>query len=122
MSTLTRAIKSKAVVLHKSGFAEHSSKGKFAIESFSKVLVDDASFNVTPRGPGILYLHDGAAEGGMFGFLLDATIWKAGSSTNVANTDSDTDLCAFDGGAFITVKNRLGGNRTVTGFFVYHTA
>ena len=111
----------KGIVMNvRNGAVQTDSLGGFKIHTLSQSLADDASVDVTPKGPGFLYLHDGAAEGGVIAFLADGTTFLMGSnSTNIAATDSDTDLCAFQNGSAIRIRNRLGGVRTVTAIFFY---
>jgi len=39
-------------------------------------------------------------------------------SANTANTDSDTDLCVYDGGSGIIIKNRLGASKVLRGVII----
>ncbi len=81
-------------------------------------LADDATFNLPDisAGHGIVTAHNstGGGESMYFAVNVDGAVTKIAGSTNTAATDSDTDLCVFDGGTFATVKNRLGSSRRVT--------
>jgi len=54
------------------------------------------------------YIHFIATSAGEVTLLTDC-------STNTANTDSDGDLCIYDGGSGIVVKNRLAAEKTIRG-------
>jgi len=49
----------------------------------------------------------------------DGAITSLEGSTNTAITDSDTDLCVYDGGTGAVIKNRLGASKTVGYTFDY---
>ncbi len=48
-----------------------------------------------------------------FRFKTDGTVVLISNSTNVASTDSDGNLCIYDAGSGIAVKNRLGAAKTL---------
>ena len=48
-----------------------------------------------------------------FTFDADGTILLVTNSSNSASTDTDNNLCVYDGGSGIIIKNRLGGSRVI---------
>lgn len=53
------------------------------------------------------------AERARFYFSSDGTVAFIDSSTNTATSDTDGNLCVFDNGTSVRIKNRLGGTRTL---------
>lgn len=52
--------------------------------------------------------------------IADGTVTlTADVSTNTAGTDSDGNLCCYDGGSGAVIKNRLGSAKTVSYSFKY---
>jgi hypothetical protein len=49
----------------------------------------------------------------------DGTVTLITNSANVANTDTDTNLCIYDGGTFAVIKNRLGATKRAQVTFTY---
>ena len=52
-------------------------------------------------------------EYALFSFTTAGVVTLIQNSANVANTDSDTDLCIYDGGTGIVIKNRLGAQKKI---------
>jgi hypothetical protein len=52
-------------------------------------------------------------EWAQFRFTSAGVVTLIDNSTNVANSDSDTDLCIYDAGSGIAIKNRLGSSKNV---------
>lgn len=82
-------------------------------------LADDASFSLpdASSGWGFFQIGDGQ-EYALVSWTDAGVVTLISNSTNVANTDSDTDFCIFDGGTSVTVRNRLGSTLNV--MFDYH--
>ena len=80
-------------------------------------LVDDASVVLTSGiyGWGEVYAYNGSTidQWAEFIFNGDGTVYLKSNSTDVANTDTDSKLCIFDNGSGVTIRNRLGGARTI---------
>ncbi len=71
-------------------------------------LADDGTVNLPNATSGMVFVSCNA-EAGMWLVQNDGAVTKISGSTNTAATDSDTDLCVFDGGGTTAfVKNRLG--------------
>jgi hypothetical protein len=74
-----------------------------------KTLADDGTFNVPDATSGWGQVK-GGGEYLEFRWAADGTVTLlTDCSANTANTDSDTDLCAYDSGTQVIIKNRLGG-------------
>ena len=54
-----------------------------------------------------------------FRFSADGTVTLITNTVNVVNTDTDTNLCIYDAGSGIAVKNRLGGTKVIA-FAIYY--
>lgn len=54
-----------------------------------------------------------------FSVKVDGTVLLRMNSANVVNTDSDGNLCIYDGGTGAVIKNRLGSSLTVRYTFNY---
>lgn len=78
-------------------------------------LADDGTFNL-PAGVGGHVWVSCNAESGWWNVQTDGTCSLIVGTTNTAATDSDTDLCVYDGGTYAIVKNRLGA----TGRIIVH--
>ena len=71
-------------------------------------LADDGTVNLTDATSGIVFVSCNA-EAGMWLVEVDGGCTKIAGSTNTADTESDTDLCVYDGGGTTAiVKNMLG--------------
>jgi len=56
-----------------------------------------------------------------FRFTSAGVVTLIDNSANVANSDSDTDLCIYDAGSGISIKNRLGSTKKVAYEINYYT-
>ena len=82
-------------------------------------LADDASFNLPASSDG-LGLVKAASQDTLFTVGIDGTVVISGNTTLVAATDTDNNLCVFDGGdGYATVKNRLGAAQKVKVIYYY---
>ena len=72
-------------------------------------LADDGSVRLPDAVNGIVHVQCNA-EAGTWKVQEDGSVTKISGTTNTADTDSDTDLCVYDGGTFAIVKNRLGAS------------
>ncbi len=81
-------------------------------------LADDGTVSLPDATSGMVFVSCNA-EAGMWLVQADGTVTKIAGSTNTAATDSDTDLCVFDGGTRGTVRNRLGATGEIR-IFYYH--
>ena len=74
-----------------------------------ETLVDDESYVHTTKvaGFGTVMIGDNQ-EWATFRFSADGTVTLIANSANVDNADTDGDLCIYDVGSGIAVKNRLG--------------
>lgn len=71
-------------------------------------LADNGTVNLTDATSGLVFVSCNA-EAGMWLVEADGGCTKIAGSTNTADTESDTDLCVYDGGGTIAiVKNMLG--------------
>lgn len=71
-------------------------------------LADDGIINLPNNASGIVTVTS-STEIGIWKTNADGSVILLHGSTNTAATDSDNNLCVFDGGLFAVVKNRLGG-------------
>lgn len=99
------------------------------IDSSSNIItINDLNNYITSESvddDGFLDLEDGVAgfgivqagdneEYAIFTFTSAGVVTLLTDSTaNVANTDSDTDLCIFDNGSNVRIKNRLGSAKVL---------
>ena len=98
--------KSNAVVEIGEGSLERQVAGVSVNDEASISLPDSAS------GWGFVQVGDGQ-EYALFSFTSAAVVTLVSNSANVVNTDTDTNLCIFDGGTSVTIKNRLGSDEIV---------
>lgn len=91
--------------------------------SDSTALIDDASVVLTNGiyGWGEVYVFNSGTidEWAEFIISTDGTVYLKSNSTDVANTDTDNKLCIFDNGSGVTIRNRLGGVRTIK-YIIHH--
>lgn len=73
----------------------------------SNIFLDDATVSLPDERYGVVIVSCNA-EAGMWLVESDGTCTKIVGTVNTADTDSDTDLCVYDGGTKGIVKNRLG--------------
>jgi hypothetical protein len=72
-------------------------------------LADDAEISLETGKAGFGHIMIGDnQEYAWFAFTSAGVVTLITNSTNVANTDSDTDLSIYDGGTAVNIKNRLG--------------
>lgn len=81
-------------------------------------LADDATVELPDATDGMVFVSCNA-ESGMWVVNADGTVDKVSGTTNTADTDSDTDLCVYDGGTAGTIKNRLGAVGVTRAFYFY---
>lgn len=79
----------------------------------SQSVADDGTITLTTSKTGILRVFTDSEYAECF-IKADGTVTLLYNSANVANTDSDTNLCIYDGGTGAVIKNRLGDTKTVT--------
>lgn len=81
---------------------------------YSQTVADDGSITlpVTVAANAIVLVSSGD-EAGLFAVGTSAAVVKVAGTTNTDNADTDTKLCVFDGGTAATIRNRLGGSRTI---------
>lgn len=83
-------------------------------------LADDGTVNLPDATSGVVFVSCNA-EAGMWLVQNDGTVVKISGSTNTAATDSDGDLCVYDGGSTqAIVKNRLGATGEIRIFYFYN--
>jgi len=59
-------------------------------------------------------------EAGMWLVQNNGTCTKIAGSTNTAASDTDTNLCVYDGGTAAVVKNRLGTTGEIRIVYYYN--
>jgi len=89
---------------------------------YEAALIDDGVLDLPASdsgGHGWVQAGDGE-ETMFFTYTSAGVVTKlADSSANTANTDSDTDLCVFDNGSNIAIKNMLGATKAIKGVIWY---
>lgn len=89
----------------------------------STVKADDESIVLTNgiSGWGEVYAFKSGTieEWAEFIISSDGTVYLKSNSTNVVTTDTDGKLCIFDNGSGVTIRNRLGGSRTIK-YIIHH--
>lgn len=92
-------------------------------DSDSTVSADDASIVLTNGiyGWGEVYAFNAGAIDEWAEFIIssDGAVYLKSNSTDVVNTDTDNKLCIFDNGTGVTIRNRLGGTRTIK-YIIHH--
>lgn len=96
------------------GVLQTFTQGKVGLISKSSSLIDDASYDITPKGPGFLLVAAEDDEAVLIAFEAGGTVLKVAGTSNTADTDSDTDLSVFKSSANVRVRNRLGSTKVVT--------
>jgi hypothetical protein len=79
-------------------------------------LADDASTTVLAHASTTGFLHVQAGDDDEWArcrFNSSGTVVLEANSANVANSDSDTDLCIYSTGGNLVIKNRLGSTKQV---------
>jgi hypothetical protein len=82
-------------------------------------LADDGTVDLPDATDGFVFVSCNA-ECGMWLVQANGAVTKISGSTNTAATDSDTDLCVYDGGTKAVVKNRLGAVGTIRIVYFYN--
>lgn len=94
-----------------------------AYESNDISRADDESILITngAYGWGEVYAFNAGTidEWAEFIISTDGTVYLKSNSTDVVNTDTDNKLCIFDNGSGVTIRNRLGGARTIK-YIIHH--
>jgi hypothetical protein len=82
-------------------------------------LADDGSFDLPNASAGFGFVMAGDGEEYVqFTWTSAAVVTLIDNSANVVNTDTDTNLCIFDNGTAVRVRNRLGAAKDIV--FDYH--
>ncbi len=92
-----------------SGFAKIDNSGSLSMS-------DDATVTISSSRNGsalILVYEVGSGIGALFFTCFGLAVTKLAGTSLTANSDSDGDLCCFNSGHTITIKNRLGATKTV---------
>jgi hypothetical protein len=97
---------------------------KWRIYSKKSSMEDDATISLPIGKIGFVLVSDETdkAQTGLFSVFSDATVVKIGGTSNTVATDTDAKLCVFDGGTSVSVRNRLGGTKTIGIVFIYFDA
>ena len=80
---------------------------------FNGVIADDGYLDIRPSKFGFGFAMDEDGDYIQFSFTADGTVVDIASSANATNADNDGDLCVFDGGTFIRIKNRKGSAKKI---------
>ena len=81
---------------------------------------DDGEITLEPSTSGVGWVQIGDNEEfTQFRFSTDGTVVLFNETTNVTNTDTDGNLCVFDNGTGVTIKNRLGSEKTIKYHYDY---
>jgi len=87
------------------------------IHAEESIILDDGSISIAASQSGwgeVFAFNSGTfAERARFYFNSDASVVLIDNSANVVTTDTDTNLCIFDNGTSVSIRNRLGGTRTL---------
>jgi len=82
--------------------------------------VDDGEITLEPNTSGVGWVQIGDNEEfTQFRFSTDGTVTIFNETANVTNTDTDGNLCVFDNGTGVTIKNRLGSEKTIKYHYDY---
>lgn len=86
-------------------------------------LADDASFDLPDASAGFgTFLAGDGEEYAVISWTTAGVVTLRDNSTNVTATDTDTNLCFFDNGTAVRVRNRLGSAKKITFNYNYTTA
>lgn len=95
-------------------------RGDLTTYQTSTSLADDANITFTTGVAGFGQVMAGNGEEWMqVHFTSAGVVTKVSGTTNTSVTDSDTDLCVFDAGDGIKIRNRLGSTKDIRLFFSY---
>ena len=82
--------------------------------SYTVTLQDDEVYSSIPANlTGFGFVQLGGEEYAQVSFTSAAVVTLVANSANVANTDSDGNLCIYDGGSQVLIRNRLGSAKTL---------
>jgi len=87
-------------------------------KTFSVSIADDGTIVLPTAVFGMLEVFTDAEYMHVY-ITVDGTVTSVYASTNTATTDSDTNLCVYDGGTGAVIKNRLGATKTIKYRFLY---
>ncbi|MFA5377782.1 MAG: hypothetical protein WC455_18675 [Dehalococcoidia bacterium] len=82
-------------------------------------LADDGTVSLPDATSGILMVSCNA-EGGVWVVQSSGAVAAIAGTTNTASTDSDGDLCLYDGGTGAVLKNRLGATGEIRALYAYN--
>lgn len=95
-------------------------RGDLTTYQTSTSLADDANITFTTGVAGFGQVMAGDGDEWMqVHFTSAGVVTKVSGTTNTAVTDSDTDLCVFDAGDGIKIRNRLGSTKDIRLLFHY---
>jgi len=98
--------------IHTNFLAEHDVNGKHTFSSAS--VADEASITLDTGKTGKGWAMAGDNEEYIeFRFTAAGVVTVITNSANAINTDTDGNLCVYDAGAGIAIKNRLGATKTI---------
>ena len=81
---------------------------------------DDGEITLESSTSGVGWVQIGDNEEfTQFRYSTDGTVVLFNDTTNVSNTDTDGNLCVFDNGTGVTIKNRLGSEKTIKYHYDY---
>ena len=80
----------------------------------SETVADEASITLATGVAGWGFVQAGDNEEWIqFSFTAAGVVTAITNSANAVNTDTDGNLCVYDAGAGIAIKNRLGASKTI---------
>jgi hypothetical protein len=98
--------------LHANMLVEHDADGKHTFSSESVADEAEITFDTGKTGKGWAMAGDDE-EFIEFRFTAAGVVTVISNSANAINTDTDGNLCVYDAGSGIAIKNRLGATKTV---------
>lgn len=84
----------------------------------NKSVADDGTI-LLPNGVEGFGIVSAGAETMIFNVLATGAVVKVAGTTNTVATDTDANLCVFDGGTSATVRNRLGSTQILKITFTF---
>jgi hypothetical protein len=98
------------------------SQGSLLRDSTKEAVADDASVDLTDLTAGFGFVMAGdREEWAQFCWDTSASVTLIANSANVTNTDTDGNLCIFDNGTTVRIRNRLGSQKNIRFFINYST-
>lgn len=92
----------------------HTTVGGLTTAQASATVADEAEITLATGVAGFGFAQAGDNEQWIqFSFTTDGVVTVIANSANAVNTDTDGNLCVYDAGSGIAIKNRLGGSKTV---------